>query len=237
MAFDIDIGYTSLTGKKPVNEDFCAAMLPDAGQASLGAICAIADGVSTGGDGKEAAQTTVMSLVRDYFGTPDTWDTSVALERVIAAQNTWLVGINQRRKSSYGLTTLTAIVLRGQSYTLAHVGDTRAYLLRDGELSLLTNDQVVDHPDMRHQLLRCGGHLGALILRTLGRRRCFRLFRVHPLPAAARYAPAPTAAPAPMCPFGASHAPPRIRARRRHAPHTERTTRQIVHRRDKFTHL
>jgi serine/threonine protein phosphatase PrpC len=157
MAFDIDIGYTSLTGKKPVNEDFCAAMLPDAGQASLGAICAIADGVSTGGDGKEAAQTTVMSLVRDYFGTPDTWDTSVALERVIAAQNTWLVGINQRRKTSYGLTTLTAIVLRGQSYTLAHVGDTRAYLLRDGELSLLTNDHVVDHPDMRHQLLRCVG--------------------------------------------------------------------------------
>jgi serine/threonine protein phosphatase PrpC len=157
MAFDIDIGYTSLTGKKPVNEDFCAAMLPDAGQTSLGAICAIADGVSTGGEGKEAAQTTVMSLVRDYFGTPDTWDTSVALERVIAAQNTWLVGINQRRKTSYGLTTLTAIVLRGQSYTLAHVGDTRAYLLRDGQLTLLTVDHVVDHPDMRHQLLRCVG--------------------------------------------------------------------------------
>ena len=26
------------------------------------------------------------------------------------------------------MTTLTALVLRGQSYTLAHVGDTRAWL-------------------------------------------------------------------------------------------------------------
>jgi serine/threonine protein phosphatase PrpC len=157
MAFDIDIGYTSHIGKKSVNEDFCAAMLPEQGQERMGAICAIADGVSAGGKGKEAAQTTVMSLVRDYFGTPDTWDTTVALDRVLSAQNSWLLGLNRRRKSEYGLSTLTAIVMRGQSYTLAHVGDTRAYLLRDGRTTLLTTDHVVDHPDMRHQLLRCVG--------------------------------------------------------------------------------
>jgi serine/threonine protein phosphatase PrpC len=157
MAFEIDIGYTSLPGKKDINEDFCAAMLPEPGRESFGAICAIADGVSAGGQGKEAAQTTVMSLVRDYFGTPETWDTTVALDRVLAAHNSWLVGVNKRRKTEYGLTTLTAIVLRGQSYTLAHVGDTRAYLLRAGRTTLLTTDHVVNHPDMRHQLLRSVG--------------------------------------------------------------------------------
>jgi serine/threonine protein phosphatase PrpC len=157
MAFEIDIGYTSLPGKKDINEDFCAAMLPEPGREGFGAICAIADGVSAGGQGKEAAQTTVMSLVRDYFGTPETWDTTVALDRVLAAHNSWLVGVNKRRKSEYGLTTLTAIVLRGQSYTLAHVGDTRAYLLRAGRTTLLTTDHIVDHPDMRHQLLRAVG--------------------------------------------------------------------------------
>ena len=157
MAFEIDIGYTSHPGKKDINEDFCAAMLPEPGRESFGAICAIADGVSAGGQGKEAAQTTVMSLVRDYFGTPETWDTTVAMDRVLAAQNSWLVGVNKRRKIEYGLTTLTAIVLRGQSYTLAHVGDTRAYLLRAGQTKLLTSDHVVDHPDMRHKLLRAVG--------------------------------------------------------------------------------
>jgi serine/threonine protein kinase len=157
MAFELDIGFTSLAGKKSVNEDFCAAMLPEPGREAFGAICAIADGVSAGGQGRMAAQTTVTSLVRDYFGTRETWDTTVALDRVIAAHNSWLAGVNKRNAEQYGLTTLTAIVLRGQTWTLAHVGDSRAYLLRAGKITLLTHDHVVNHPDMRHQLMRAVG--------------------------------------------------------------------------------
>ncbi|WP_394788501.1 protein kinase [Rhodoferax sp.] len=158
MAFDIDIGFHSLAGSKPVNEDFCAAMLPESGQLDRGSIVALADGVSTGGMGREAAQTTVTSLVRDYYCTPETWDTTVALDRIIGAQNAWLAGINRRRGPVViGLTTLTALVLRGQSYTVAHVGDSRAYLLRDGLCTQITHDHVADHPDLRHQLLRAVG--------------------------------------------------------------------------------
>lgn len=157
MAFELDIGFVSLTGRKAVNEDFCAAMLPAEGQEDMGSIVAIADGVSAGGMGREAAQTTVTSLVRDYYGTPETWDTTVALDRIIGAQNAWLAGINRRRHPAMGLTTLTALVLRGQSYTLAHVGDSRCYLLRDGQTLQLTHDHVVNHPDFKHQLLRSVG--------------------------------------------------------------------------------
>ncbi len=157
MAFQIDTGFTSLAGTKPINEDFCGAMLPDRGFEDMGAIAAVADGVSSGGMGKEAAQTTVISLLRDYFCTPKTWDATVALDRIIAAQNTWLAGVNQRRQPAMGLTTLTALVLRGHTYTLAHVGDSRAYLLRGGQLTQLTTDHVVNHPDLKHQLLRAVG--------------------------------------------------------------------------------
>ena len=153
---DIDIGYTSLAGTKPINEDFAGAMLPGKDDKDMGAIMALADGVSMGGMGKEAAQTTVTSLVRDYFCTPSTWDTSVALDRIIAAQNAWLVALNKRRPE-LGFTTLTALVLRGQTYTLAHVGDTRCYLLRAGQLTQLTHDHIVDHTDFKHQLLRSVG--------------------------------------------------------------------------------
>ena len=157
MAFDLDIGYTCEVGLRSTNEDFCAAMLPSPGQEGMGAIAAMADGVSAGGMGREAAQTTVTSLVRDYFGTPETWDTTVALDRIISAQNAWLCGINRRRSPALGLTTLTALVLRGQSYALAHVGDTRAYLLREGVLTQLSQDHVVAHPDFAHQLTRSVG--------------------------------------------------------------------------------
>ena len=164
MAFEIDIGFASLAGRKDINEDFCAAMLPDPGQEAMGSIVAIADGVSTGGMGKEAAQTTVTSLVRDYYGTPETWDTTVALDRIISAQNSWLAGLNRRRHPAIGLTTLTAVVLRGQSYAVAHVGDSRAYLLREGGMTQLTSDHVADHPDFQHQLLRCVGAEDRLVV-------------------------------------------------------------------------
>ncbi len=164
MAFEIDIGFATQAGRKDINEDFCAAMLPGPGEAGMGSIVAIADGVSTGGMGKEAAQTTVTSLVRDYYGTPETWDTTVALDRIIGAQNAWLCGVNRRRHPAIGLTTLTAVVLRGQSYAVAHVGDSRAYLLRAGVLTQLTSDHAVDHPDLRHQLLRCVGADDTLVV-------------------------------------------------------------------------
>jgi serine/threonine protein phosphatase PrpC len=157
MAFEIDIGFVSQAGRKEHNEDFCAAMLPPEGQEDMGSIVAIADGVSAGGMGREAAQTTVTSLVRDYHSTPETWDTTVALDRIIGAQNAWLTGLNRSRQPAMGLTTLTALVLRGQSYTLAHVGDSRCYLLREGQTLRLTHDHVVNHPDLHHQLLRAVG--------------------------------------------------------------------------------
>ena len=131
--------------------------MPEPGMEGMGVIAAVADGVSRGGMGKEAAQTTVVSLLRDYFGTPETWDATVALDRIISSQNAWLCGINRRRQPAVGMTTLTAVVLRGQSYALAHVGDSRAYLLRGGHIQQITHDHVVNHPDFKHQLVRAVG--------------------------------------------------------------------------------
>jgi serine/threonine protein phosphatase PrpC len=160
MSLDVDIGWHSARGLREGNEDFAAALRPQPLEAARGLIAAMADGVSMGGRGREAAQTTVMSLLEDYFGTPATWDTSVALDRVISAQNAWLAASNRRQILAGGgsaMTTLTALVLRGHSYTLAHVGDTRAWLLRDGDCVQLSQDHAFDHPDQRSRLTRAIG--------------------------------------------------------------------------------
>ncbi|CAG1012338.1 partial Serine/threonine-protein kinase PknB, partial [Burkholderiaceae bacterium] len=130
-----------------------------------GLVAAIADGVSAGGRGREAAQTSVMSVVQDYFACPDTWDTTVVLDRLIGAQNAWLADHNRRRQGAAAdagaaMTTLTALVLRGHAFTLAHVGDTRAWLLRggpEGECTQLTQDHCFEHPDQRSRLTRAVG--------------------------------------------------------------------------------
>ena len=80
MSFDVDIGWASERGPRTDMEDFAAARRPAAGESAWGVIAAVADGVSEGGLGKEAAQTTVMGLLRDWYATPATWDPTVALE-------------------------------------------------------------------------------------------------------------------------------------------------------------
>jgi serine/threonine protein phosphatase PrpC len=162
MSFDIDIGHASERGPRSGNEDFAAVVRPAPADAALGWIAAIADGVSTGGAGREAAQTAVMSVVQDYFAVPPTWDTTVVLERLIGAQNAWLADHNRRRQAlrepgATALTTLTALVLRGHSYTLAHVGDTRAWLLRGTDCTQLSQDHCFDQPDFSSRLTRALG--------------------------------------------------------------------------------
>ena len=161
MSFDIDVGHASERGPSESNEDFAAVCRPAPADEPMGWIAALADGVSSGGSGLVAAQTTVVSLVQDYFGTPATWDTTVALDRLIGAQNAWLAEHNRRRAwapdAGTALTTLTAVVLRGHSFTLAHVGDTRAWLLRDGECRQLTQDHVLPGMRLAGQLTRAIG--------------------------------------------------------------------------------
>lgn len=158
MSFEVEIGYASERGPRQHNEDFAAVVRPLPQDEARGLIAAVADGVSGGGQGRLAAQTTVMSLLQDFHGVPETWETTVALDRLIGAQNAWLADHNRRRSGEgAAMSTLTALVLCGHSYTLAHVGDTRAWLLREGECIQLTQDHSFDHPDLRHALSRAIG--------------------------------------------------------------------------------
>lgn len=164
MSFDLDIGYASQRGPRTDLEDFAGVGQPAPHEEAWGVIAAIADGVSAGGLGREAAQTSVMGLLQDYYATPATWDTTVALDRVIAAQNAWLADHNRRRAGTAkdgdgqaAMTTLTSVVLRGHSYTLAHVGDSRAYLLRGTDLLQLTQDHTMGTLAFQNGLTRAVG--------------------------------------------------------------------------------
>jgi serine/threonine protein phosphatase PrpC len=157
MSFDIDLGHISIVGRRQLNEDFVGALYAEPHEwVERGVVAALADGVSQGGGGLEAAQTSVMTLLDGYFSTPKTWDTTVALDRILASQNSWLHGQNQRDPSKQRATTLTAMVLRGQTYTLAHIGDSRALLVRDGLIERLSHDHT-RLSDMQSVLTRALG--------------------------------------------------------------------------------
>jgi protein phosphatase len=100
----------------------------------------------------------VRGLLADYYATPDTWTVPHALDRVLNAVNQWLIGQAVSERGHDGLqTTLSVLVLRGRWFHVAHVGDSRIYLLRGGRLRKLTVDHVWDRPEMQHVLTRALG--------------------------------------------------------------------------------
>lgn len=159
MSLQFEIGQSSLTGPRTRNEDYIGVVTPANEQLSVkGALIAVADGVSGNAGGGEASEMTVRTVTSDYYATPDTWEPLVALDKVLTAANRWLIAQANANRDMAGMaTTLSLILLRGQRYYSAHVGDTRIYLLRDGVLKQLTNDHVWDRPDMRHVLKRAVG--------------------------------------------------------------------------------
>jgi len=164
MTFDVEVGVACRIGPRSELEDCAQVAHPRADELAWGVVAALADGVSTGGGGREAARSTVHALLNDYYATPATWDTTVALDRIIAAHNIWLVDHNRRRQgvtqadgARLGMCTLTALVLRGHGYVLAHVGDSRAYLVRGAECTQLTQDHSLGSLPFQNGLTRAVG--------------------------------------------------------------------------------
>lgn len=159
MTLEISSGYASALGTRTSNEDFCGIVTPhgDVLEAK-GIVAALADGVGGSGGGREAAEYSVRGLLADYYATPDTWAIPYSFDRVLRAINRWLLAQSFSQYDAHRLmSTLSAVVLHGDRFVVAHVGDSRVYLLRDHALRLLTVDHVWDKPEMQHVLKRAMG--------------------------------------------------------------------------------
>ncbi|WP_089154760.1 MerR family transcriptional regulator [Micromonospora sp. NBS 11-29] len=100
-----------------------------------GTLLAVADGVR--GPGGAAAGAAAVDALRSLEPAGDLLaalgDAVTRADRAVRAQAT---------EADQPASTLTAIARRGTRLALVHVGDTRAYLLRSGELSRLTQDHT-----------------------------------------------------------------------------------------------
>lgn len=122
------------------NEDrFAAAsiVLPS-GEVTL---LAVADGMGGAAGGEVASQRTVAELIRILNQAPPGVSDGEILAAGVAAANETVYEQAQSVAELHGMgTTLVAVLVRGQQATVAHVGDSRAYLVRDGTPYRLTAD-------------------------------------------------------------------------------------------------
>ena len=157
----ITVGQNTSAGKKPENEDCLGVQIPSAAdQLTKGIVGVIADGVSDAVGGKEASEMCVKGFIYDYFSTPDSWTVKTSGQRVLNALNRWLYSQGQTNglleEKGY-LSTLSSIILVAKTAYLFHVGDSRIYRIREGQLKQLTRDHCSQIPNQSKYLNRAMG--------------------------------------------------------------------------------
>ena len=112
----------------------------------------VADGMGGHAAGELASRLTIREMVRLALALPD-WIVRLDMntvseaversERRIVKAHEALQAHSQREPAHRGMgTTVTAVRNLGRVLQIAHVGDSRAYLLRDGALTRLTRDHT-----------------------------------------------------------------------------------------------
>ena len=104
----------------------------------------VADGMGGHAAGEVASAVTVETLaVLDGPGPAPHDEASRSLADAIVRANSRIRDLVETDPRRAGMgTTVTALLWTGAGFSLAHIGDSRAYLLRDGRLSQLTRDHT-----------------------------------------------------------------------------------------------
>jgi PPM family protein phosphatase len=104
-------------------------------------LLAVADGMGPGG---ELASEAVVNALRPLETADTPGDLLNALSDAVSAATASLRSLSDSDPEFEGSgSTLTAMVLSGSQLALVHIGDTRAYLLREGGLFQITHDHSV----------------------------------------------------------------------------------------------
>lgn len=145
-AFALQASFLSDAGCWRATNQDCGRLIEprDAQQRQTkGHLALVADGLGGHAGGETASRLAVETISRVYYEAPDSAqaDPHAALQQAFLRANQV---IHQRARTDLQLfgmgTTCTALALCGQRAYCAHVGDSRLYLLRAGEIYLMSED-------------------------------------------------------------------------------------------------
>jgi serine/threonine protein phosphatase PrpC len=163
---------------RPLNEDaWLIATEADTGHlwATRGRLYAVADGMGGHAAGEVASQLALDTLMEHYYSSDEApVPPAIRLERAVLEANldVYEQAVTVDAQAGMG-TTLVAAVFHEDRLIVANVGDSRAYLARDGEvqqitvdhswvaeqvkLGVMSDEQALNHA-YRNVVTRCLGH-------------------------------------------------------------------------------
>lgn len=155
------------------NEDAVAFVIPskDDPAASRGCLLIVADGMGGHAAGEVASALAVEAVRRVYFSLQEPVPESLMI--AFETANRAIFEHGKKNPDCKGMgTTCTALAVHDGQVWLAHVGDSRAYILRGGKLKQLSDDQTLHAQMIREGLMTeeesksSGG--GNVVLQALG---------------------------------------------------------------------
>ena len=170
---------TDIGLKRESNEDSALSVQPEDQQVmeSKGILFVVADGLGGHTRGEVASQLAV-NTIRDVYYQQEVGDPEAALRLAIEQANARIYNESMAMSPKLepdqmmGSTCVAAVIL-GDTVYVANVGDSRAYIIREGEAhqisldhsvvaqqlreGLITKEQARDHPD-RNKIYRCLGN-------------------------------------------------------------------------------
>ncbi|WP_105903309.1 bifunctional protein-serine/threonine kinase/phosphatase [Vibrio gangliei] len=164
----IRLGQSSSAGCKEINQDSFGAMIPNSPDLELkGIAIALSDGVSSSQVSQIASETAIKSFLSDYYCTSEAWSVSHAARQVLKSTNAWLYNQNQQGPYQSNIEkgyvcTFSALILKKRHAHIVHVGDSRIYHLRNGQVSVLTQDHRINNGNTSSYLSRALGAEGQI---------------------------------------------------------------------------
>ncbi len=127
--------------------------LPPTLRTQKGWLYIVADGMGGYKGGARASQLAVTLISQAYYKDPDP-QVDASLNRAIQKANQVIYREAQSNSelARMGTTTVAAVV-RGRELVVANVGDSRAYLIRDGQIQLLTRDHSLVYESVNAGLM------------------------------------------------------------------------------------
>jgi PPM family protein phosphatase len=135
------------------NEDYLGYASPatPAQVPTHGWLFVLADGVGGQEQGEVASRIAVESIVAGFHNSKDGEPHSAVLQRLVQQANTRVFehAVTGGRTSAGMATTIVACALRYDRVSVAHVGDSRCYLIRNGKAAQVTRDHTIASEQVR----------------------------------------------------------------------------------------
>jgi protein phosphatase len=135
----IDFAQASDPGRDPnkqVNEDSCGYA-----ETRFGHLCVLCDGMGGHYGGKEASRTAITTIFEMFDQLPPSMTPAQALKQSIeeAGRRVYRLGGPPENRTRPG-STVVVMLLHERGLDVAHVGDSRAYIIRSNQIYPLTRD-------------------------------------------------------------------------------------------------